>query len=272
MVYLPRGLDHSSGGQTYVSSDRWGPLGGQFVHFSFGACTHFLVLRDEVAGQPQGAVVPLVGDFRSGVHRGRFSPADGQLYASGMNGWHVYGVDDGCFQRVRYTGGTVQQPLQFHVHRNGVLLRFSAPLERSVAADAASHFAQCWNYLYSRAYGSPEFSVTHPGVEGHDVLEITGTHVLDGGRSLFLEIPLLTPCHQVHLHISTVDDRYQDLYATAHVLAPAFSGFPGYQAAPKRYLEAKQAAAAIVAKANPWTSGEAGRTIEVSAALGLRCR
>ena len=60
-----------------------GRSAGRLVHFSFGACTHFLVLRDEVAGQLQGAVVPLVGDFRSGVHRGRFSPADGQLYVSG---------------------------------------------------------------------------------------------------------------------------------------------------------------------------------------------
>ncbi|MFM8891866.1 MAG: DUF6797 domain-containing protein, partial [Planctomycetia bacterium] len=74
LAYLPRGLDNSSGGQIVVSSDRWGPLGGQLVHFSFGACSHFLVLRDEVAGTWQGAVVPLVGDFRSGVHRGRFHP------------------------------------------------------------------------------------------------------------------------------------------------------------------------------------------------------
>ncbi len=36
MVYLPRGLDNSAGGQVYISSDRWGPLQGNMVHLSFG--------------------------------------------------------------------------------------------------------------------------------------------------------------------------------------------------------------------------------------------
>ncbi|MGN6544797.1 MAG: DUF6797 domain-containing protein, partial [Aureliella sp.] len=87
LVYLPRGLDNSAGGQTYVDSDRWGVPHGHMVHFSFGSGSHFLLLRDEVDSQLQGAVVPLPGQFASGVHRGRFSPADGQLYVSGMAGW-----------------------------------------------------------------------------------------------------------------------------------------------------------------------------------------
>ncbi len=104
LAYLPRGMDNSSGGQAFVPDDRWGPLKGQMVHTSFGSGTIFLVLRDRVDGQPQGAVVPLPGDFRSGVHRARFNPKDGQLYVSGLSGWGTYTPDDGCFQRVRYTG------------------------------------------------------------------------------------------------------------------------------------------------------------------------
>ncbi len=73
LVYLPRGLDNSSGGQVYVDSDRWGPLQGLMVHTSFGANSHFLLLRDEVDGQAQGAAVPLVGEFLSGSHRGRLA-------------------------------------------------------------------------------------------------------------------------------------------------------------------------------------------------------
>ena len=65
LVYLPRGLDNSSGGQTLVDSDRWGPLQGQLIHFSFGTGAHLMVLRDQVDGQWQGAVVPLPGEFRS---------------------------------------------------------------------------------------------------------------------------------------------------------------------------------------------------------------
>src|SRR5262249_8402569 len=82
-VYLPRGVDNSSGGQMLVTGDRWGPLKDKMIHLSYGAAAHFLLLRDEVDGQPQGAVVPLPGEFLSGVHRGRFNPRDGQLYVSG---------------------------------------------------------------------------------------------------------------------------------------------------------------------------------------------
>ena len=48
MVYLPRGLDNSSGGQAVVRDSRFGPLAGQIIHFSSGQGSHFPVLRDEV--------------------------------------------------------------------------------------------------------------------------------------------------------------------------------------------------------------------------------
>src|SRR5689334_6358029 len=71
MVYLPRGWDNSSGGQAVINDPRFGPLTEHVLHFSFGHGSQFLVLRDDVSGQPQGAVVPLPGEFRSGVHRGK---------------------------------------------------------------------------------------------------------------------------------------------------------------------------------------------------------
>ncbi|MHC5545032.1 DUF6797 domain-containing protein, partial [Singulisphaera rosea] len=162
LVYLPRGLDNSSGAQVTVTSDRWGPLKGQMVHLSFGTGTHFLLLREQVDGQSQGAIVPLLGDFLSGTHRGRFNPKDGQLYVSGMGGWGTYTPDDGCFQRVRYTGDPVQLPVAFHAHQNGVLVTFSSPIDPSIAANPKSHLAQAWNYRYGAAYGSAELSPSHP--------------------------------------------------------------------------------------------------------------
>lgn len=273
MVYLPRGLDHSSGGQAYVSSDRWGPLAGQLIHFSFGSCTQFLVLRDEVAGQPQGAIVPLPGDFKSGVHRGRFSPADGQMYVSGMNGWHVYGVDDGCFQRVRYTGGTVQQPTGFRVHRNGVLLRFSGPLDRAVAGDAANHFAQCWNYRYGPSYGSPELSPSHYGTVGHDPLAIRSATVLSDGQSLFLEMPDLQPVSQLHLQVAVGSGMHRDLFATVHALAEPFRDIPNYREVTRPIAAhpiLRDIAMLKAAVKNPWLAKiEGARAITIEAASNL---
>lgn len=218
LVYLPRGLDNSSGGQTYIDSDRWGPLQGRMLHFSFGAGSHYLLLRDEVDGQLQGAVVPLPGEFRSGVHRGRFNPVDGQLYACGMTGWGSYTTDVGCFQRVRYTGAPVLLPTGFHVHENGILVQFSGRLDPQTAAKPGQHFAQCWNYRYSGGYGSAEFSSRHFGARGHDRLTIASTHLLDSGTALFLELPELQPVNQVHLRLQPQPGVFSDLFLTVHRL------------------------------------------------------
>ncbi len=234
MLYLPRGVDNSSGGQVYVDSQRWGPFHDQMVHVSYGAGTYMVLLRDEVDGQLQGAVVPMAGDFSSAVHRAHFNPRDGQLYVSGMAGWGTYTTDDGCFARVRYTGAAVQQPIGFHVHENGVMIHFSGDLDRSVAEQTKSHFAQSWNYRYSSAYGSPEYSARHTGLRGHDTMRIASAHVLPDNRSLFLEIPDLQPVNQLHLRMYVNEREGRDLFMAVHKLDQPFTDFEGYRAEEKK--------------------------------------
>ena len=256
LVYLPRGIDNSSGGQTYVSSKQWGPTTGAMVHLSYGAGTYFLLLRDEVRGQSQGAIIPMPGDFASGAHRGRFHPLDGQFYVTGMNGWGTYTHGDGSFERVRYTGKPVQLPTGFHVHENGVLLTFSQPVDRAMAGDAARQFAQAWNYRYSSAYGSAEYSPSHAGAVGHDRLTIAGAHVLGDGHSLFLELPELQPTNQLHLRLQVGAQDPQELFLTVHALDAPFTGFDGYQPRDKTIaahpMLADLAALAHPPEPNPW--------------------
>ena len=218
LVYLPRGVDNQAGGQQLVPSKRWGPFTGQLLHFSFGTGKMFLVLRDDVSGQMQGAVVPLPGDFLSGTHRGRFSPFDGQLYVTGMQGWGSYTPTDGCFQRVRYRGGNVQQPLGIHTYRNGVIVRFSEKIDETIASEIQSHFAMSWNYRYGGQYGSPEYSGKHFGMQGHDYVAIKSASVVDDGRSLFLEIPDLQPVNQLYLRLQIGKGQFRELFVTVHAL------------------------------------------------------
>jgi putative heme-binding domain-containing protein len=273
LVYLPRGLDNSSGGQVWVTSDRWGPLKGQMLHLSFGTASHFLVLRDEVGGQLQGAVVPLTGDFRSGVHRGRFHPRDGQLYVSGMLGWGSYAVEDGCFQRVRYTGGRLQVPRRFHVHRNGILLEFTEPLRRDFLEKVENHFAQCWNYRYSSGYGSREYSPSHYGTTGHDPVSIASTHVLADGKSVFLEMPSLQPVNQLHLHLGLDAAQTCDVFMTVHKLDAPFRALPNYREVSRPLAVhplLKDLAAMAKSVPNPWRQRIPGtRALEVEAGKNL---
>jgi azurin len=257
LVYLPRGLDNSSGGQVYVSSDRWGPLKDRMIHFSFGAGSHFLLLRDEVAGQPQGAVVPLAGEFHSGAHRGRFNPKDGQLYVTGMGGWGTYTIADGCFHRVRYTGKpNALFPIDFHVHENGIRVSFTDRIDPSIAGDAKNHFAQAWNYRYSSGYGSPEFSPRHPGTPGHDHWPIAIAHVLPDGKSIFLELPDLQPVNQLHLRLRVDGGAPHDLFVTVHKLDALYTKVPNYKRVDRPIaahpILADVLATSVKAAPNPW--------------------
>src|SRR5262249_42795605 len=151
-----------------------------------------------------------------------------QLYVTGMYGWGNYATRDGSFERVRYIGGPAYLPTLIETHGNGVLLTFSDPLDPSVAGDARRHFAQCWNYRYSPAYGSPEFSVVHPGVRGTAPLSITSAHLLDGGKRLFLEIPKIVPANTIHLYVEAIKGEYREIFLTAHRLGGDFIKIPNY--------------------------------------------
>lgn len=275
LIYMPRAEDNSSGGQCFITTQEWAPVRGQdnLVHCSPGTGSAFLVMRQKVNGRWQGAAVRISGSFDSGSQTERFSPKDGQLYVTGMQGWGSYTPKDGCFQRVRYVGGGVPFPIVTEARDNGVLLRFNAPLDKAFAAKAANHFAQCWNYRYSAAYGSPELSVRYPDASGHDPLEVHSAHVIEDGKALFLEIPQLVTANMIHLHVGITPDRAHDIFLTAHGLAPAFTEFPGYQKITKT-MHAADASATISlttnSKPNPWAKGEPGRPIKIDAALGLQ--
>ncbi|MCY2982090.1 MAG: plastocyanin/azurin family copper-binding protein [Planctomycetota bacterium] len=237
LVYLPRGLDNSSGGQVWVDDARMGPLNGQMLHTSYGAGAAMMVLRDQVGDRWQGAVVPLPGEYRSGVHRAHLSPSDGQVYLTGMNGWGSYTTDPGCFQRLRFTGEDIQLPIGFHVHANGVAVRFRKPIDAELAKDTAKHFAQCWNYRYSPGYGSKEYSVLHTPMIGHDCLTIASSHVLDEGKTLFLEIPDLQLCSQLHLRMAVgTGTEPQELFATVNAMDSDRIDLPNYQSRPGKVL------------------------------------
>ena len=272
-AYLPRGIDNSAGGQVVVNSDRWGPLKGQLIHCSNGTATHLLLLRDEVDGQVQGAAVPLVGDFSATIHRARFNPHDGQLYVSGMAGWGGYNVQDAGFDRVTYTGAPVQLPSGFHVHQNGVLVKFTSPVDRQIASQVNRQFAQAWNYRYSAAYGSPEFSPRHRGIPGHDPQEITLIHVLPGDREVFLEIPELQPVNQLHLHLQVDNGLPHDLFVTVNRLDKPFTAMPNYRPVEKTIAAHPMLvdlASTTKALPNPWTKPLANaRAIKIEAGKNL---
>ncbi len=205
LCFVPRGIDNSTGGMKEITSDQWGPFKGAHVGLSYGAAMHYLILRDATSSRPQGAVVPLEGEFLAGVMRGAFHPQDGQLYVAGLDGWGDYSVKDGCFHRVRYVGGKVRKPKGFKVHSNGLRIDFTTKLDPDSTKRVKNFFAQAWNYEYAKRYGSPEFSVKKPDSLGHDRVKVRSVTLLKGGKSIFVEMPDLEPVMQLYLRMHLKD-------------------------------------------------------------------
>ncbi len=226
LCWIPRLQDNSSGGQTWVTGDRWGPLNGSLLHFSFGTCRMFSVLREPAARAGEVGIAGTVQwplQFDSGIMRGRFRPTDGQLYVTGLKGWVSSAVRDGCFQRVRYTSLPVDLPVQVATRKNGLLLKFTSPLDRETAEDPENFHIEQWNYRWAADYGSPEFKPTSPQELGRDTVEITSATLLPDARTVFLELAELKPVMQMALSYTLQSAARSKLEQTVNLTVHAVS-------------------------------------------------
>jgi len=216
LFWLAYNQDNSSGGQVWVTSDKWGPFSGQMLHASYGKSSLFKTWNETVDGQIQGGYVRFPLRFDSGIMRSRFSPFDGQLYTAGLRVWQSNAAKEGAFHRVRYTGKPVVMPTQLNVKPNGVEITFTAPLEEETAADPGSYAVDQWNYKWAKDYGSKLYSVKDPtkaidksleSAQG-DPVEIKSVKLSNGNRTVFLEYAEpVVPVMQHHIRFNLNDEK-----------------------------------------------------------------
>ncbi len=217
ILWLPRNIDNSGGGQVWVDSDNWGLPRGQMLHLSYGRGTFNKIMYETVDGDRQGAVVPL-GRVGARPRVGRFHPEDGHLYVAGLS-------PEG-FERIRYTGETLYLPESVHAHENGLRIRFTQALDPEAAGDVSNFNVHRWNYRWNREYGSEYYSVENPDLMGEDEVNVTSASVSDDGMEIFLEIPGMVPVMQMRisydLRASDGTPMQQEMYNSVHALNPRF--------------------------------------------------
>ena len=219
MLWLPMNMDNSSGGQAWATTDKWGPFKNHMLLMSYGKGTLFHVMHETVGGEVQAAAWQFPLKFNSGTMRARVNPKDGQLYTCGLRGWQTSGVRDGAFQRVRFTGKPVNAPLEFHVRPNGVAITFTCALDKSLACDTASWSIERWNYFYSGAYGSADYSVEDPTKKVRDKVEVTAAKLSADKRTVTLEFkPYAADQMRIKFNLKTADGTVlvSEIYNTIH--------------------------------------------------------
>ncbi|HEY8751152.1 MAG TPA: DUF6797 domain-containing protein [Tepidisphaeraceae bacterium] len=207
ILWIPYEKDNSTGGAVFVTGQKFGPLEGHMLSTSYGKCKLFEVMWERTDGIPQGATVELPLQFESGVHRARMNPVDGQMYAAGLKGWQTSAVQDGCLQRVRYTGKPFNLPTELHVKPNGIEITFDRPLDPTTANDEQSYGVEEWNYRWTPEYGSKDYKPSNPAKVGHDEVTVKSAKLQPDRKTVFLAIPMLHPVMQmgIQIHLNSAD-------------------------------------------------------------------
>lgn len=187
MVWIDMEFDRSPSELLWVDSKKWGPLDGSLLSFSYGYGKVQLVLSEKVNGQRQAGVIDLPGvKFLSGVMRGRFNPADGNLYACGMSAWGTsQTMRGGEFYRLRYTNKPLSIPVGLSAEEDGVVLTFASELDLESIIDLENFEVQTWDLVRSSDYGSERYNT--------QTLKINDVLVSDDGKVIKLVLPEIKP-------------------------------------------------------------------------------
>ncbi len=156
-VWFPYAWVRSASGIATVGDFRFGPFGGQMLVGEFQNASVVRVALEKVNGQWQGAVLPFVTGFASGVNRLAYGP-DSRLYVGGLRfgHWTSIAPQPHSLDRVKFTG---RVPFEFKTvaaRTNGFEVAFTQPVDAKLAADAENWDATQYTYAYDGKHNAPE--------------------------------------------------------------------------------------------------------------------
>jgi hypothetical protein len=160
-------------------------------------------ITELVNGVWQGACYPFREGLGTGILAVHFTPR-GQLIAGGTNrGWPVRGMKDNLLQRLDWTGKTPFEILDIRAQSDGFIVRFTRPVDASLAARPESYELQTFTHIYQQGYGSPEVDHTRPTV--------TAAEVAPDGMSARLRVKGLVQGHVHDFHLPALKSRAGEL-------------------------------------------------------------
>ncbi|GAA4433337.1 hypothetical protein GCM10023091_06740 [Ravibacter arvi] len=208
LTWIPHNVDRSAIAQTWITSDKMGPLNGDLIHFSFGRPGLLRVLFDTTGdGTVQGGVSFIKAAYTAPTSKGTINPKDGMLYISGFNLWGSSANGISALQRLRYTGLPSYRPNKFEVGTQGVVIRFDSPLDEKAATEARNYRVKRWNYLRTEEYGSGHYKLD--GTPGQESLPVLKSYLSADKKAVFLLIPDVRVTEQMEVlyDISAADGR-----------------------------------------------------------------
>ena len=197
IVWIPHRVVQSATSQVWVDSDKMGPLSGRLVCLDYYRANLMLVHFDDEEAPVQGAVSGLTLPVDLPILKGDVSPHDGWLYLSGFQIWGSKAKPWSGIRRVRYVGGEVDFPTKVRSVKEGIVLGFDSPLDRSSANDLANYHVGRWNYRRTKNYGSGYYKLD--GEPGTEVVGVSGIVLSSDAKSVLIVIPDMKPVMQMEV-------------------------------------------------------------------------
>lgn len=216
-VWIPHFINQSGAGQLWVkplpnaAAPRMGALDGSLLHLGYNRPELFQAYIGKLAGQ--GAVVPVMTGFPTGLLKGKLHPVDGRVYLTGFKLWGTSGERISGLFRIRPGEAPCLFPEEILAEKRGVLLAFGQKLEPALAAELGRYAVDRWNYKQTHQYGSGNYKLD--GEPGQESLPVASAKLSTDGKTLFLGIPGMAPSDTLRLtyrlplaEVMTVDSAY----------------------------------------------------------------
>ena len=198
LAWIPHPVNPSGATQAWLIGSRLGPVDGELIHVGYNRPELFRVILNTRFARPQAAVMSFSREFDFGPLNAKVNPADGQLYVVGFQVWGTTAKQLSGLARLRYTGKPRVLLQEVTPMDKGLLLRFNAALDPTLATDPASYSAERWNYQRSAEYGSPHLKLD--GSPGQEFLTASSAYLSQDGRSVFVGIPdMRAGVHQMRI-------------------------------------------------------------------------
>jgi mono/diheme cytochrome c family protein len=214
IVWIPHRVVQSATSQVWVESDKMGPLSNRLVCLDYYRANLMLVHFDDDEAPVQGAVSGLTLPVDLPVLKGDVNPHDGWLYLSGFQIWGSKAKPWSGIRRVRYVGGEVDFPTKVRSVKEGLILGFEIPLDRSAAGELANYHVGRWNYRRTKNYGSGYYKLD--GEAGTEVVGVSGAVLSSDAKSVLIVIPDMQPVMQMEVVYRLRKDSGRELEGAAH--------------------------------------------------------
>ena len=143
--------------------------------------------------------------FPTGVMRGRFHPADGQLYLAGMFAWAGSQHQPGGLYRLRYTGQPVHLPVDLRATKTGITIEFSGKLSASLPENFK---VKAWDLKRTKSYGSKHYN--------ERPWKVVSARLAKDGRTVHLEIPEIAPTWCMEIQYALQSDAGKPVRGKIH--------------------------------------------------------